>query len=279
MNEKRLVKINLTFIGVIAICFSILLLFFLFDNTNTLTAQDDFVLNDLIEQVETSIEYGQSRRYASFIIDSYLVNTDLLDKIKYHKNELLYIQIEYKENKSIEERRKRDYKYNIVLKDEYYRSLAKPYSYIYLVFSVLHGAEGYFSYQYFKELEKENINDAFNTLVSDLDSKYTKSYTNKDGETIQFSSDRYWLDLTKGKESIYEVLNLYPYGIFYRKVSLNYLYKYVLSKFPEDEEDETPEKYDLDTIDGYLYQLIDNLNNSERFDVTDFITKQFRFRG
>lgn len=276
MNKYSFSKKNLMFIGFAVIIF-IALCFF--GSSQSLSAQDDFILNGLIEEIETKVEYGQSRRYASYVIDSYLVNTELLDEINYHQNELLYIQIEHKENESIEKRKKHDYEYNIVLSDDYYRSLVKPYSYLYLGFSVLTGAEGYFNFQYFKELDETLINNTFDALVSEMDSKYTKDYTDKHGETVRLNSNRYWLDFSEGNESIYEVRNLYPYGIFYRKASLNYFYKYVMSKFPFDDENEKPEKYNLDTMDGYLFQLIEHLNNSGRFDVTEFITKKFRFRG
>jgi len=245
-----------------------------------LSATGNELINSLINEINNKIEYGYSRRYTSYIIDEFIINNpELIKIINFHENELQYIQIEDKEAKSIAERRNFDYQYNTVLTDEYYKSLVKPYTYLYLGFSVLYDSEGFFTFHYFKkDQKKEDIEISYQavlTYLTDLGS--TKTFVADDGSTIELDADGdYWLNLTPDKETIYELRKIEPFGIFYRKVSINYLYNYIIKNFPKDEK---LKDYNLETKQKYIFKLIEHLNTSKGFDPLDFILNEFRIRG
>jgi hypothetical protein len=123
-----------------------------------LSATGNELINSLINEINNKIEYDIRGDTLLYIIDEFIINNpELIKIINFHENELQYIQIEDKEAKSIAERRNFDYQYNTVLTDEYYKSLVKPYTYLYLGFSVLYDSEGFFTFHYFKKDQRKKI--------------------------------------------------------------------------------------------------------------------------
>lgn len=270
--DSKVTKVN------VKLFFIFLIISLLTQINFTVNAQDttDIEINNLdklIDYIENNIDYCYCRRYSSYLIDTFLLeNIDLIPKINIHENELQYIQIEDLEQKTINELREKDFEYNNVLSDSYYKYLIKPYSYIYLGFNIITDeCQGFFTYHYFKKVNIDNLLTEFENIKSSLETTYNKSYTNDNGQTIEINENNdFWLNITAEETSLYELKLIKNYGIFYRKINIEYLYNYIIKYAPEE--------YELD-ISTYIYELINNINENNKFNPTSFILDEFRRRG
>lgn len=243
---------------------------------------NELYLEELIQEIENNVEYSYSRRYVMYVIDKFLLaNTNIIDKIDIHYNELFYIQIEDREDGEVSEMRISDFEEAIVHSDRYYKAITKPYSYIYLGFYPINNKDfGYTTYHYFLDIkDKEQRSAKYESMFDEINSKANNIFTMPNGEQVKLNN--IWtdadisLDDIGENRSIYELRHIEPIGIFYRKISIDYLYEYITvntEKYPDSYEN---------TKKQFILDLIDYLGSDEenRFKPTGFILDDYIGRG
>ncbi len=275
--------------------FFMIIVLFLYITANLYSSRNP-ELDLLINHINNEIHYNFSRKYSSYIIDKYLLdNPELISQTKIHENELLYIQIEDKETVGVDLLKKIDFERNVVLNDEYYYSIVKPYSYIYLGFSLLNDFSGFFTLHYFVESSLDGIEnymsdyEKLRILDINIENEFSVITTNINYSfrtTSQNNKSHYFFEKSVGSlpenvydnsfmiGSLYEVRMLKPYGIFYRKISLDYIYEYIKNNI----ESIYNEDFDISKKD-FMQSFIENLENKDFFDPTNFILENYIFRG